>query len=73
MREFINLTESQIEALYYALSYVFSDDGFEFVDEDKHMNKPLEEVFNKIINAYEDMHAPIDSEEEEYLKERLLK
>ena len=66
----MSFSEAETEALYYALSYVFSEDGFEFVDEDERMNAPLEKAFNKVINAFENMHAPIDNEEKKYLEER---
>ncbi len=64
MKAFLSLDEPQIEALYYVLS----SNEFEF--EDEALNGALERVFDQIVNAYEDMHAPIDEEEEEYLEER---
>jgi len=67
MRSFLMLSEQETEALYYALSFLF-ESKFEF--EDEKANQALQRVFDRVINAYEDMHAPLDDEEQEYLERR---
>jgi hypothetical protein len=70
MKAFLQFPEDEIEASYYMFGYIL-ENGFEFVGKDAWMNEPLRRVFDKIATAYEDMHAPIDEEEEEFLEERL--
>ena len=67
MRIFLMLSEQETEALYYALSFLF-ESGFEFEDEEA--NQALERIFDRVVNAYEDMNAPLDDEEQEYLERR---
>ena len=67
MRSFLMLSEQETEILYYALSFLF-ESKFEF--EDKEANQALERIFDRVINAYEDMNAPLDDEEQEYLERR---
>ena len=56
MKAILTLEKSEIETLYYMLSYVL-ENGFEFIEEDSWMNQPFKRAFDKIINAYEDMQT----------------
>ena len=67
MRSFLMLSEQEAEILYYALSFLF-ESGFEFEDEEA--NQALERIFDRVVNVYEDMNAPLDDEEQEYLERR---
>lgn len=71
MKFFLDFSEQEIESLYFALSFLLNEYHFEF--EDDGYNQVLEEVFDKIIIAYEDMQAPIDEEEQEFLERRFKK
>ncbi len=71
MKFFLNFSEQEIESLYFALSFLLYEYRFEF--EDDEYNQALEEAFDKIIIAYEDMQAPIDEEEQEFLERRFRK